>query len=424
MSPIPATAVRRDSPKLPGLVPSAEDRRILDAVDLYLGRGRDLLRYWKEVSAADRFGERFPLASTAHRPDASFGFFDQATVDGRPMPVMGNFQTMFYDQPKSPGRDRREAALWMREQMREFALRYFMRVSDFRRPRPYVEERRSPPPKVFEPLSLCARDSASDVGFGFRQLFFRRPGGEIGVFPAEEQGAIVDLRRIGRDLDWIVTRVKIFDFAFGFSPFAGGPSLSLPLDEDSFLVVSPEFVLAEDDPEPGELGHYGLGYAFVKNPEPGVLAYGPGEFDAAIELIDFHVFADGRVTVTAVFVANRPRGIVNFDPVGWGFAGVKALSLGLAAPFLAPFEAAWRSLRPPALPDPIFTSLALADLASFGWTSRELCWSRRALDVEFLLKHFQQHYETLAGSLQTWRQIPDWLDTAALPRWVVEGRSG
>ena len=32
----------------------------------------------------------------------SFGFFDVAKVEGRDMPIMGNYQSLLYDRPKSP----------------------------------------------------------------------------------------------------------------------------------------------------------------------------------------------------------------------------------------------------------------------------------------------------------------------------------
>jgi len=55
--------------------------------------------------------------------------------------------------------------------------------------------------------------------------------------------------------------------------------------------------------------------------------------------------------------------------------------------------------------------------------SETLCISRETLEVEFLIKHFMQHYQTMVGSLLTWRQVRDWLDAASLPEWVVAGRS-
>jgi hypothetical protein len=37
------------------------------------------------------------------------------------------------------------------------------------------------------------------------------------------------------------------------------------------------------------------------------------------------------------------------------------------------------------------------------------------------VRHFLQHYQTIVGSLLTWRSIADWCDEAALPEWVRRG---
>jgi hypothetical protein len=65
----------------------------------------------------------------------------------------------------------------------------------------------------------------------------------------------------------------------------------------------------------------------------------------------------------------------------------------------------------------------LANAVTGGQAAQQLCISREQLDKDFLVQHFMQHYVTIVGSLLTWRQIPNWLDAAALPDWVVAGRS-
>jgi len=42
---------------------------------------------------------------------------------------------------------------------------------------------------------------------------------------------------------------------------------------------------------------------------------------------------------------------------------------------------------------------------------------------ETLLHRYTHQDDLIVGSLQTWRQIPDWLDSASLPEWVVQGVS-
>ncbi|HEV8242300.1 MAG TPA: hypothetical protein VGS57_23240, partial [Thermoanaerobaculia bacterium] len=265
-------------------------------------------------------------------------------------------------------------------------------------------------------------------GFGFQQLYYKRAeGGEIGEFPAEERFAIVDLRELGPVYEWIVVKVCIFDFNFVFQPFgAGTPQFVVPLQEDSYLVLSRDYITDEQDPEPGVLGRYGFGYSFIKSPRRGFLAYGPGEFDVAFERIDFEVREGGVTRVAMSFGANRPTQIVGFtfDPVGLGLRLADAASLGLATRLFAPLAVAMGRLPAPRFTfDPVYTYIDLANLLTGGAAAQDLCISRDQIDEVFLLKHFMQHYQTIAGSLSTWRYVADWLDTAALPEWAIQGRS-
>ena len=407
---------------------TAEDRRIIERVELYLARGLDLKRWWDRTHGAGVFEDRFELAFTYNRPDISYGFFDRAPVQGQELPVLGNYQTMFYDQPKSPPANGPQAAQYLDAQIREFVLRYFMRVSDFRDPQPFTEGDPSPP-LYLRPLSWCTGRDIQRIGFGFSQLFYKRADtGQIGKFPESERFAIVDLREIGPKYEWIVLRVKIFDFNFVFRPFGGAaPSVTVPLDEHSYLVVNRDFILNERGPRPGDLGRYGFGYAFIKNLTEGVLGWGPGRFDAAMQTIHFRVLRDGRIRVDMVFVANRPTSIANvsLNPVQWGCDMLDIMSGGYANALTAPLRTA--SERLPGVGgfrfDPVFGFVALANLFTGGLATQEFCISREQLEKRLILQHFLKHYQAVAGSIQTWRQIRNWLDERSLPRWVVTGES-
>jgi hypothetical protein len=73
--------------------------------------------------------------------------------------------------------------------------------------------------------------------------------------------------------------------------------------------------------------------------------------------------------------------------------------------------------------DPVYSFVSLANTLTANQAAQTLCISREQLNKDFLAQHFMQHYVTIVGSLLTWRQIPDWLDRAALPEWVITGRS-
>ena len=405
-----------------------EDRAVIRTVEGFLRDGIALKRWWEKADATNSYAQRFPLDREFNRPAGAYGFFDQVELSSGMLPVMGNVQDMFYDQPRSPTREKRDAAEWMRDQLREFVLHYFMRISAFREPEAYVPQGHGAAPGYLEPLSLCPQEDILRRGFGFRQLYYKlSETGEVGKFPARERPAIIDLREIGARYEWIVLLVKIFDFNFTFKPFGpGGPSVTLPLNEQSHLIMSREFILDETNPEPGVIGRYGMGYAFVRDLKPSLTAYGPGEFRAAIETFKFDVLESGEIDVRMVFVADRPQKVLNvpLDPVNWTFAFSDLFTFGMTSRLLSPVKSILDRLPTNAATfDPVFPSIALVNALTANQASELLCLSKETLEMEFLVKHFMQHYQTMVGSLTTWRGVRDWLDSATVPEWVVAGRN-
>jgi hypothetical protein len=404
------------------------DRVILNTVDRFRADGAALKEWWEQADAHNSYAQRFELARSFNRPESAYGFFDRVSLGGVMMPVMGSVQDMDYDQPRVPPGMEKPSAEWLRDQLREFVLHYFMRVSSFRQPEAVVDTQPPAPPPYLERLTWCPTPDVIRQGFGFSQHYYKlRATGRVGKFSSAEEFAIVDLREIGPKYEWIVLKVRIFDFTVKSRPLGpDGPELVFGLSEESYLVLSRDFVLNEDNPSPDLLGRYGLGYAFIRNPTQGLIRYGPGEFDAAVELIQFRVLENGKIKVRMVFVVNRPERIANItlDPLEWTFRFADLMSFGTASRFLDPFKGALRTL-----PlnfggfDPVYTLIGLANIFTAGWATEKLCISREQLDKVFLLQHFMQHYVTVVGSLLTWRQIPNWLDAAALPDWVVAGRS-
>jgi|SRR5579864_66431 len=404
------------------------DAQVLPHVQEYLSRGLDLLHWWRGVESKGGPENRFPLERSFNRPNRSFGFYGEAPVSGSIMPVMGNVQEMFYDQVRSPAALVRDSTEWIWMQIREFAMKYFMRVSSFREPEAHVDSANPIPPPALARLSWCAEpEEGGRKGFGFRQIFYKPAGSGITqAFPSFDQFAIVDQRELGKKFDWIVLKVRIFDFNVAARLFGpNGPEIVFGANEESYLVAHQEFVNYKEHHIPGVFGDYGIGYAFIKSPRPGPFGYGPGEFDAAIELINFRVYETGYVTVRMVFIANRPTQIANLtvDPVNWGLSLVDTLSFGLASPLIAPARDLLNQLPLRFHVDPVSAYVSGANLISGGAAARTLCISIQQLEKFFLLQHFKQHYQTVVGSLLTWRQIPDWLDQKNLPAWVISGIS-
>jgi hypothetical protein len=402
-----------------------EDQAILDTVEQYLAAGLALKNWWKDAGLRGQKERTFTLERSFNRATSSYGFFSQAQMQDRAVAIMGNVQDMLFDRAKISPHLARQDTEWMRQQLREFVLRYFMRVSSFRAPEAAVDDDGSAVSSWLSGISWCPAPDVVREGFGFSQLYYKTIAGEVGKF--SDTSAIVDMRELGSKYEWIVLKVRIFNFSVPAQPFgAAGPELLFNLDEESYLVVSRDFVLDRDRPAPGTLAEYGIGYAFIKSPKPELLAFGPGEFDMAIELIEFHMAESGDIQVHIVFVVNRPEAIANLtlDPVDWSLRLANFLSLGIASSLLNPLRTAVSRL-PLRLGsfDPVYSYIGLMKLLTDGLSEEKLCISKDQLDKRFLLQHFLQHYQTLVGTLFTWRQIPDWLDAAALPRWVVTGRS-
>jgi hypothetical protein len=401
-----------------------EDLRVLDCVERTLADGR-ALRDWFEAADADgAFAERFEIVRDFNPSDESFAFYDRVGLGGgRVLPVMGTVDNSLFDRPKRAG-----AAL-VRDEFREFVLRYFMRISDYRQPQAYVADDEARARESYSSrLSWCTRPEPSDTGFGFTQHYYKlRATGAVGKFHRREESAIIDLRELGERYEWVVLKVRIFNFNMSFRLLGSDRArLVLPLVEESYLVISPDFVLNEEEPAPGVLGRYGFGYAFVRNADEGMLAYGPGEFEAAVELIHFHVLQSGETRARLVFVVNRPDRIVNatLDPVRVGFGAADLFSFGLASTLLGPLRGALERVTPRVGPfDPVMAYVSLANQLTGGLAADTLCISREQLERDFLVQHFMQHYQMLTGALLTWRRVPDWLDPEALPEAALTGRN-
>lgn len=361
------------------------DRDVLSNVESCLATGLELKHWWELTGFANAYQDRFELTRTFNQPDTTFGFFDEVEVRGHRLPVMGAVDDLLYDQSRHPPTQS------LRDQLREFVLHYFLRISAFEQPE-----------STFDPKPQFG-------GFGYSQHYYKLlDSGFIGKFPESSRFAITDLREIGEKYRWIVAKVHIFDFNIVVRPLGlDAPQIVIPLNEESYLVLSPDFIFNRQASAPNTVAEYGFGYAFLtRTANSGVLAYGPGHFEAAFELIQFRLLSSGEIRVHLTFIANRPRRLLNLslNPVDWTFKLAGVASFGLT--------------------DRLFGSLKnLADAVPgegpifdpFSYVDRE--W----LDKRFLLQHFQQHYQMITGSLLTWRQIPNWLDADALPAWVLTG---
>lgn len=399
------------------------ERQALAQVDSSLQAGLELKRWWDERAADDyRFADRFETVCTHNRPDESFAFFDSAPTGDGPLAVMGDLQNLFFDRVRSPLVP--ETTEGMAQQLRRFALRYFMRVSDSRSPTAFVPEAQPELPPLARPFSWCPQARSDRKGFGYEQLYFkRREDGQVGRFDETDRFAVIDVRELLDKYEWVVLKVRIFDFDLEFAPFGSQfPSFKLPLREKQLVILHRDFLVDRENPEPGVLGEYGFGYAVLPVPDPdAILAYGPGHFDAGFQLFHFRLLDTGEVRARLVFVVNRPEKLLNIplDPMFWARQMASTLPFGDRMQKLVPSNP--MPFEMPSV-DPVLGTVDLLDTVTSGLSARELCIQKEQLEKDMLVKHFVQNYELILGSQFTWRQIPDWLDTENLPEWVRTGR--
>ncbi len=399
------------------------DRALIGSVEPSLSRARQVRAWRRQAEAGQAPIERFDLIQSFNRPNYGCGFFGEATVDERAMPVMGVYQDLFFDRRKTGAEFEK-----LGEELQAFALRYFMRVSDYRQPQAAFDPEKTGEAPCLEALSWCPDPAPKRAGFGYLQTYFkRREDGLIGKFPPDRQAAMIDLRELGAVYDWIVVKVKIFNFRLNFRPFGkqpGLPEVQIPLDEETWLVMTADMIVDQARPEPGSLGRFGLGYALLKDPwARGLIAYGPGRFDAGFQDIHFELGEDGETRARLTFLVNRPRQILDLplDPVTWAarLAEMGAKRVGEPAGGMEGLLRLW----PMSVVgfDPVTMYIRLANLFTGGLAADRLCVSLRELEKEFMAFHYMQHYQMISGALTTWRLIPDWLDEAALPDWVKTG---
>ncbi len=421
---------------------SPQELQVLAAVEPALAGARELKRWWDETDAAGAYDERFDLATTGGGPAAGFGFFDQTPVAGSDLPVMGHVLEQLYDRPKGlaaadaarglAAADAARAAAWIDAQVREFVLRYFLRVSAFAAPEAFAGKNgQEPPPPYLRPFSWYPETEPGRQGFGFEQLFYKLKSSDLPRrFSGEDRHAIVDLRQLGSTYEWVVLKVEVFDFNLVLAPFGQSyPHGTLPATEPSYLVLSEDFIQdleapADRDQSGGRLGRYGCGWAFLPAAEESFLAHGLGRFEAAFQVIRFDVGAAGEVTSRLAFVASRPKTAVQLsvDPVDWGLRMADRFSFGTASPVIEPMQKMWSQMPGAGGVDLVQTFITAANMVTSGGAARSLGVSKKQLHKNFLVAQFAQQVHLIAGSLAAWRRVPDWLDRDQLPGWAVSGK--
>lgn len=404
-----------------------QDRAVVDDAERALNAGLELKRWWEAKEASGSYASPFELVRTYNRAERVTGFFDTALLNGKDFPVMGLVQEMVFDKVKVA------SPVAVRDELREFVLHYFMRVSATKEPQAFVprdQYTREDVRPALQPFSFCPPSSDSQAGFGYSQLYYKlHKQGYTGKFPVHLQPRIVDLRRMEDIYDWIVLQVNIFDFNLTYTPFADGQfSLVFPQTEESYIATNRDFIVNQDNPSPDLLGRYGIGYALLKPaPRNTIFAYGPGHFTAGFQTIDFEINQRGESRARMVFVSNRPTNVLDLslNPVSWAFTFADLVSFGLTSRLFGPVKVAFERVSPRLENfDPVRTYISFINLITGGLAKDQLCASLEALEKNpMLLTHFMEHYYLISGALVTWRKVQNWLNSADIPENVREGTS-
>ena len=423
-----------------------EERRLLAQVEEAHGNGLELKRWWEESTAQwpglldeERFESMLSkrlfrqhfrlMQKSSSKSNISYGLMDEVQLAGRQHPVTGVVQQMFFDKPRGEAVEeaarKRFLEIW-RDNLREFVLGHFLRLSTSYRPVRHVEEERRSPAPYLRPLSWCPEPKGTELGLGFSQRYYKRQdNGQVGKFrqPDQEQ---IDLRRFGREYAWIVVHVRVVGYQRELKLAGeGSPTLGLPAEVGGLGIITPELLTRYDGPgivgqppdEDGILGRYGCGYTWFvdiqeKRPLPD---YQSG--NAAFKSFDFWVEGDGTIVVRVASVWCRPDHVLDLplNPMALGLGLADRLSQGLFSPVLKPMQQL-ASRLPFSSFDPFLTYVAVANAVTGNVAAENLCISRDELDRQRQREHFERNRNAVDNARGIWREVGDWTQEDQLPR--------
>lgn len=412
-----------------------EDADILAHIPRAQRLGRELKEWYEDTAERDAFTNSFPLLKFfGSSDDSDLGFIESAKLPSGRFDIMGEKQDLLFDGTRSASASAKapsaEEVENVNEQVREFALRYFMRVTA---PRAAVAEPvKSHPAPFLGWMDIAPRMSDEREDIGFFQLYAQHAGSnKLEVFGKADQPAVVDMRELGKTYDWVLVKARLFDFQLLFDvlpPFMGFRFPFALLDHQEFLygLLTPAFVCDEKNPRPGVVGEYGMGFALVA-PPPGQspMTVGPEVFNMGMNYFRFIVHETGVVRTTVTFCCNQLAGIcpLPVSPVNWGLLAFDLMTAGYASSLLRPLtEEANRLPMAQARFDPVLESVKTANRVTGGALGRDYGISTQNIFKWILRKHGTVFNHQMAESARVWRCFPDWLAAASLPESVRRGR--
>ena len=368
------TATSASAPLTPG------DQEVLANVEAAIDQGREV-KEWLDAERTSRIWmNRFPIARELHYPDLNFGFLMDANLRSGTLPVAGVCQDQLFAWPKAPAGCRQDLVK-VRARLRDFIFHRFMGITheeSWTRAEGLGSGRRNP-------------DSRQLVdGWGYEQVFYKLKGtGEVGRFPDNQQRCIVPLEEIGTKYAWIVFKVDIFHLnaPVNLLGLANGPRLTVSLQQPVYTVMTPDYLVDQEDPEPGVVGKYGYGYSVIPNPTyKSLLAVGPSSLTHTIERLTFRLLKTGEMRAHMDYVMPQPQRVLNLDPVGWSFGAADRLSFGAASKVFGPLKSMLQNLQDRM--DPVFMGMRILDTMTAGISSSEFSLDKDQLLKSIMMLHF------------------------------------
>jgi len=358
--------------------------------------------------------------------DFSYGFYHRAPIgDSKTKPLVGLVQQMFFDQPKAAP-ESKALEKW-RDNLREFVLRYLMRVSVWGRPREAFDQGQRTKAPWLRPVSMCPERVDDRTGFSYSQIYFKRSDGTVGKTREPDQRSVIDLRQLGSDADyhWIVMRLGMEDFKMPFRPpsLIEVPYVILPMAQTNHVVVNPDLVILDEDPaEEGIVARYGFGNTLLRDPTVGgPLSYGPAKFDGGYSQTDFSLLEDGSIIARVIFLVERPEQTFNLplNPLDWGLSAAEGLTPKAFKGLMRPLRELAGNMPFARGFDPFLTFSRIANTVTAGQAEKQLCISREQVEKMMMIESFSVQHDMLLGAQHRWRRVRDWtVEETELPAWA------
>jgi hypothetical protein len=416
-------AASNDAGVYTGMAPTGQMSPGVEQIEAALSQAEDLKKWWAEVEAGNAALERFELFPAYPGMEPTIGFFGEALVQGQTIPVMGDVGDYFFDQPRVPDSEQKQAAQWMVEQVEEFALHYWMRVQAWALPQSYPELDQLQAPRYFQGFSWCFPANPELSGMGNLQRYFKlRAGDVVGEFPASDRAAIIDLRKLQTTFAWITVDRRLFDFDITVGSGNGRLSLALPIGTTMHLVLNQNLIVNQPKPNAGILAEFGVGFGLIRDPVEGVIAFGLDSVQPGLELQFLRVRDSGEVRLRTVTILARPKNLLNLsiNPLDWGLQIADLATPVAARWFTKPAEKALKRLSRPGF-GPLLASFSLLNPLIPKKGGSPLFGLKEHFEKEMLAKDALGLRQALLGTRMTWLQVTDWVN-GPIPPWVRQGK--